>query len=186
MFLSKSKQFGRSMIEMLGVLAIVGILSAGGIAGYSMAMQSHKTNALIEKVQLISQRTRELYSDGDYSGLGTTNGASKLIQAGMVNDVNNPFGGTLTVRSTRDSNANRFVIEAQQRNIPIDSCVKVLTTYYGDAATFSGIRIYRNGAFVISFWTTPQGWTDGVYPPTTEQAINACKDGDSVLVWVFY
>ncbi len=44
----RKKQFGRSMIEMLGVLAIVGILSAGGIAGYSMAMQSYKTNAFIE------------------------------------------------------------------------------------------------------------------------------------------
>ena len=30
---------GRSMIEMLGVLAIVGVLSVGGIAGYSKAME---------------------------------------------------------------------------------------------------------------------------------------------------
>ena len=30
---------GRSMIEMLGVLAIIGVLSVGGIAGYSKAMQ---------------------------------------------------------------------------------------------------------------------------------------------------
>ena len=29
---------GRSMIEMLGVLAIIGVLSVGGIAGYSKAM----------------------------------------------------------------------------------------------------------------------------------------------------
>ena len=31
--------FGRSMIEMLGVLAIIGVLSVGGIAGYSKAME---------------------------------------------------------------------------------------------------------------------------------------------------
>ena len=30
---------GRSMIEMWGVLAIVGVLSVGGIAGYSKAMK---------------------------------------------------------------------------------------------------------------------------------------------------
>ena len=30
---------GRSMIEMLGVLSIVGVLSVGGIAGYSKAME---------------------------------------------------------------------------------------------------------------------------------------------------
>ena len=32
---------GRSMIEMLGVLAIIGVLSVGGIAGYSKAMLNY-------------------------------------------------------------------------------------------------------------------------------------------------
>ena len=45
----KYKQSGRSMIEMLGVLAIVGVLSAGGIAGYSMAMQSYKECYLLKE-----------------------------------------------------------------------------------------------------------------------------------------
>ena len=37
---------GRSMIEMLGVLAIIGVLSVGGIAGYSKAMEKFKINKL--------------------------------------------------------------------------------------------------------------------------------------------
>ncbi len=44
----KSNEFGRSMIEMLGVLAIVGVLSAGGIAGYSKAMMTYRMNLLVE------------------------------------------------------------------------------------------------------------------------------------------
>ncbi len=40
-------QGGRSMIEMLGVLAIIGVLSVGGIAGYSKAMEVIKINKLI-------------------------------------------------------------------------------------------------------------------------------------------
>ena len=40
---------GRSMIEMLGVLAIVGVLSVGGIAGYSKAMEKWKVNQLISE-----------------------------------------------------------------------------------------------------------------------------------------
>ncbi|MCM1324525.1 MAG: hypothetical protein NC218_10415 [Acetobacter sp.] len=43
-----SNQQGRSMIEMLGVLAIVGVLSVGGIAGYSKAMANYRINKLIE------------------------------------------------------------------------------------------------------------------------------------------
>ena len=37
-------EVGRSMIEMLGVLAIIGVLSVGGIAGYSKAMLMWHSN----------------------------------------------------------------------------------------------------------------------------------------------
>lgn len=40
---------GRSMIEMLGVLAIIGVLSVGGIAGYSQAMTKYKVNRTIDE-----------------------------------------------------------------------------------------------------------------------------------------
>lgn len=40
---------GRSMVEMLGVLAIIGVLSVGGIAGYNTAMNRHKANQWINK-----------------------------------------------------------------------------------------------------------------------------------------
>lgn len=40
-------QSGRSMLEMLGVLAIVGVLSVGGIAGYSKAIEKFKVNKLL-------------------------------------------------------------------------------------------------------------------------------------------
>lgn len=42
-------QAGRSMIEMLGVLAIIGVLSVGGIAGYSQAMTKYKVNRTIDE-----------------------------------------------------------------------------------------------------------------------------------------
>ena len=37
------------MIEMLGVLAIIGVLSVGGIAGYSKAMEMYKMNKVIDE-----------------------------------------------------------------------------------------------------------------------------------------
>ncbi len=44
---------GRSMIEMLGVLAIIGVLSVGGIAGYSKAMFEYKANILKEQISTL-------------------------------------------------------------------------------------------------------------------------------------
>ena len=45
----KNLEKGRSMIEMLGVLAIIGVLSVGGIAGYSKAMEKFKLNKTISE-----------------------------------------------------------------------------------------------------------------------------------------
>ena len=42
-----STDTGRSMIEMLGVLAIMGVLSIGGIAGYNYALTKYKANETI-------------------------------------------------------------------------------------------------------------------------------------------
>ena len=46
----KELQNGRSMIEMLGVLAIIGVLSIGGLAGYTMAMNRHRANQILDYV----------------------------------------------------------------------------------------------------------------------------------------
>ena len=46
----KKLQQGRSMIEMLGVLAIIGVLSIGGLAGYTMAMNRHRANVVADYV----------------------------------------------------------------------------------------------------------------------------------------
>ena len=64
-------QSGRSMVEMLGVLAIVGVLSVGGIAGYSKAMNKYKMNkftvAMNELLNTSIQYTGQLDSDSNYT-----------------------------------------------------------------------------------------------------------------------
>lgn len=46
---------GRSMVEMLGVLAIIGVLSVGGVAGYKAAMSAYRRNAALEVADIITQ-----------------------------------------------------------------------------------------------------------------------------------
>ena len=52
---------GRSMIEMLGVLAIIGVLSIGGIAGYSKAMEKIHVNKIVNMISDISTTIRTAY-----------------------------------------------------------------------------------------------------------------------------
>ena len=46
--IKKKNESGRSMVEMLGVLAIIGVLSIGGIAGYTMSMRRHRANMILD------------------------------------------------------------------------------------------------------------------------------------------
>ena len=96
-------QSGRSMIEMLGVLAVVGILSALSLWGFRTAMAKHCANTLLEAGQ---QRARTLftqrvlnrpynlneYSDQETPGCGT-------ISTTPITDLAGEIG--LTVNNVR-------------------------------------------------------------------------------------
>ncbi len=62
-------QSGRSMVEMLGVLAIIGVLSIGAISGYSKAMFKYKLNKYSEQMNtVINAVARNVHSfDNIYS-----------------------------------------------------------------------------------------------------------------------
>ena len=54
---------GRSMIEMLGVLAIVGVLSVGGIAGYSKAMTMWKIDKWKDNFTMMMTNLKVAFSN---------------------------------------------------------------------------------------------------------------------------
>ena len=54
MLQNTKNEIGRTMVEMLGVLAIVGILSVAGIKGFSMAMNKMRSIAVTELVAEVS------------------------------------------------------------------------------------------------------------------------------------
>lgn len=68
----KSSEYGRSMIEMLGVLAIVGVLSVGGISGYSKAMTKVKNDRLFNQISELTMNIRSLYmAQNSFKGINT-------------------------------------------------------------------------------------------------------------------
>ena len=79
---------GRSMIEMLGVLAIVGVLSVGGIAGYSKAMEKFKITKAVGEYNMLVQGLVEHLSDlKKLNAGGNVYGIADTIQAlGLVPD----------------------------------------------------------------------------------------------------
>ena len=74
-------QLGRSMIEMLGVLSIVGVLSIGGIAGYVKASHQLRTNKLKDDIShLIANIRTVFYVQNNYDALSVI----AAINSGIV------------------------------------------------------------------------------------------------------
>ena len=72
---------GRSMIEMLGVLAIIGVLSIGGIAGYTKAMEKIHVNKIVNMISDISATIKTAYiSQKVYEFDGGLTGFDNQIQ----------------------------------------------------------------------------------------------------------
>ena len=84
MKLFKNTQSGRSMVEMLGVLAIIGVLSVGGIAGYSKAMFKYKLNQTLDAISHAFSRLVEI--DGLNMSRTEIVGATDMIKYGIMPD----------------------------------------------------------------------------------------------------
>ena len=66
-------QSGRSMVEMLGVLAIIGVLSIGGIAGYTMAMNRYRANEVLSVAAQLAVLAQTVNQGNGGEAMGLTN-----------------------------------------------------------------------------------------------------------------
>ena len=118
-------QSGRSMIEMLGVLAIIGVLSVGGLAGYNMAMRRVRLNRFIEELQLTAADQAEKYAlSSNYVGtapdMKELKEALSLVEAEAMIDFNMSDAETLMFDySFKFTNASRKL------------CIKIAMTQWG-------------------------------------------------------
>ena len=60
------------MVETIGVLAVMGVLTIGGIAGYNYGINKHRANQILQDIHLIYQETkypntvRQIVADGAF------------------------------------------------------------------------------------------------------------------------
>jgi len=129
---------GRSMVEMLGVLAIIGVLSAGGLAGYSKAMFKHKLNTTMEQVTMLVTNIRTAYgSQRLYTGLNLAK-ARQLgaVPASIGADGKNPFKGSIVIGTSkaRATAADATAFLVTYSGLPKEACIALATADFGGGA----------------------------------------------------
>ena len=93
----KRSEKGRSMVEMLGVLAIIGVLSVGGIYGYSVAMRKHKANEIIQVASMLSI-TAETKNNGEGDCLNIDDDGVDLDIPADVEDMQADQNGNVQIQ----------------------------------------------------------------------------------------
>ena len=172
--MTNNNQSGRSMIEMLGVLAIIGVLSVGGIAGYSKAMMKFKINKTIDQISQIAQNVRVLYArQKNYGNLNTKIAyKANLAPREMFEDgsgsysMTNPFGGYVelfSANSSTNSDNKSFVIGFH--GLPDEACIELATQDWGSDTSSGliavGISAAGSGSFLKWIEGTSTGYDNG-------------------------
>ncbi len=192
--LYKNEQSGRSMVEMLGVLAIIGVLSIGGISGYSKAMAKFRINKTLDQISMLVMNIRSLYASSiDYSGLTTT----IAIRMGIIprdmlpsgttessaTSIVNAYQGAVSIAAENTGGSGRS-FSVQYDRLTREACVAIATADWGSQA----------GSGIVKISAGPTGGSMPAYevddlPITLAEAAGNCTntgpDGNSVK-WEYY
>lgn len=96
---------GRSMVEMMGVLAIMGVITAGAILLINVGLNSSKRTTVRDEVTVLVNEIRNSFSGyDDFSGIGNVN---VFTMTGVSQQ--NPYGGTYGV-AVDPSNPRQFIV----------------------------------------------------------------------------
>ena len=153
MTMIKTNESGRSMIEMLGVLAIIGVLSVGGIAGYSKAMNKFKTNKVADNVSMLVANIKTLYAQQKtYNGLTNQTAVDMGVvpdELGTTSDLTNAFNGKVyisTADSTTDDDDKAFNIVFD--GLSREACITLATNDWGSGYSSGLIAIAAQGTSI--------------------------------------
>ena len=130
---------GRSMIEMLGVLAIMGVITVGAIAMISTAMRTQKHSAANDDVTQIVLGVRQLL--GEYDDFSNIDGSIIFGAMGMSNK--NPYGGAYTV-SVNPANARQFIVGID--GLTQSDCEYLATKAWTDSVGYNASNHTSGGA----------------------------------------
>lgn len=133
------QESGRSMIEMLGVLAIMGVITVGAIGMISTAMRTQKRSAVNDDVIQIVTGVRQLL--GEFDDYSHINNATIFGAIGM--NAKNPYGGTYEL-NVDPANSRQFIVSIN--GLSESDCKYFVTKAWSDSIGYQMSNGTNGGA----------------------------------------
>lgn len=136
----KKQQSGRSMIEMVGVLAVMGLITAGAFVLISSANSSSRRNRVIDDIMNIAAAVRSVYAD--HETFPTIDSATIWKVSGRT-DATGPYTGSSYVIS---ASGTQFTIKLKGMPDEID-CNALNTKQWKDAVSKTCNKSDKEGQY---------------------------------------
>jgi len=123
--MKKTNESGRSMVEMLGVLAIIGVLSIGGIAGYTLAMNRYRANEILNAASDVAITAMSANGGtGGNANLTDLGGLDVLTLPGIKNedDIKGYANGVVEITIDKDYADVTKIINSLSGGRIVDTC----------------------------------------------------------------
>lgn len=138
----KKQQSGRSMIEMVGVLAVMGLITAGAFVLISSANSSQKRNRAIDDFMEIAAGVRSLYAEHDTFPAATVM-TNTTVMTALGKSTQGPYSGS-TYEVARASDTT-FTVKLT--GMPANDCSALAIKQWRDATS----PTCNNGTFSVTF-----------------------------------
>lgn len=191
----KIEQAGRSMVEMLGVLAIIGVLSVGGISGYSKAMAKFKLTKVQDQLSMMIMNIRTAYATSPgYPGLNVSIAAdNKLVSQEMVvgsgasASLMHALGGKTMVGAVTVNGVSSAGFAVVLGGLGKDACVSLASSDWGTDGMLGMTVVSTNVTTAPATLPTGTGIkTPKDLPISYSAAVSACASDSSNSITWFY
>lgn len=149
---TKRYESGRSMVEMVGVLAVMGLITAGAFVLIRSGMASQRRNRTQDEIANIVSTIRTLSAGSDTFANLATDGANDAVGKTLLDNLRistaTPFGGGsyYTIRYS-STTPGQFTVKLV--GLPKEDCDALKASAWADAVTNSA--------------TCPKNTTTGAY-----------------------
>ena len=133
------QESGRSMIEMIGVLAIMGIITAGAFVLISTALNTQKRSRVTDDVTAIVSGVRNLL--GEYDDFSNIDNSTIFGAISMSNK--NPYGGTYEL-AVNTNNTRQFIVRIN--GLSKTDCEGLVTKAWVDSVGYNSSDHKESGA----------------------------------------
>lgn len=189
------EQRGSSMVEMIGVIGLLGVVAAGGYTLISSAMYRYRISQGVAQLQTLQKGISRLYaSAGNYDALAASDAIKVLIDNNVPmsnmragsNALRHAFGGEVLIKNVEneeDETSDSFTITF--KDLDNKQCASMAAASWGDNDSSRLVSIKVGNSNFVWPSVADNVEASGVLPVTESKAMDVCNNAPLNITWEF-